>query len=165
MATTLNPITEFREDHRKVRDGLLNLATAAEGGNIAQAREILGQIDAMVGPHFRYEEEALYPALKEFLGGYVDSLVREHDGAIETARVAARVLGRSSLSKENGKKVATAARALLVHVSNCDGLNILAERFSQAKLDKLADRYAQSRDAGVSLLRWADTIRKEKSAG
>ena len=57
--------------------------------------------------------------------------------------------------------MATAARALLVHVSNCDGLNILAERFSQAKLDKLADRYAQSRDAGVSLLRWADTIRKE----
>ena len=160
MATTLNPITEFREDHRKVRDGLLNLATAAEGGNIAQAREILGQIDAMVGPHFRYEEEALYTALKEFLGGYVDSLVREHDGAIETARVAARVLGRSSLSKENGKKVATAARALLVHVSNCDGLNILTERLTRERLDELGVHFQEARDAAVPLLAWADTIRE-----
>ena len=53
-----------------------------------------------------------------------------------------------------------AARALLVHVSNCDGLNILAERLSPQQLDKLAEYYQAARDAGVPLLRWADTIRK-----
>ncbi|MBI4187583.1 MAG: hemerythrin domain-containing protein [Chloroflexi bacterium] len=158
----LDPIVEFREDHRKVRDGLLDLAKAAEAGDVTKARSILGQIDTLVGPHFRYEEENLYPALKEFLGDYVDSLVSEHDGAIDTAKVAAKVLSQSSISKEEGKEVSKAARSLLVHVSNCDGLNILAERFSKKKLDDLGEAYAQSRKAGVSLLRWADTIRKRK---
>lgn len=156
----LDPIVEFREDHRKVRDGLLNLASAAEARDVAKAGEILGQIDTLVGPHFRYEEESLYPALREFLGDYVDSLIEEHGGAIDTAKTAAKVLSQPSLTKEEGQVVSKAARALLVHVSNCDGLNILAERFSQKRLDELADAYAKSRAAGVPLLRWADTIRK-----
>ncbi|MBI4282970.1 MAG: hemerythrin domain-containing protein [Chloroflexi bacterium] len=157
----LDPIVEFREDHRKVRDGLLDLSRAAEAGDVTKARSILGQIDIMVGPHFRYEEETLYPALREFLGDYVDSLIGEHDGAIDTAKVAAKLLSQSSLTKEEGQAVSKAARALLVHVSNCDGLNILAERFSRQKLDKLGEHFAESRAKGVPLLRWADTIRKK----
>ena len=160
MSDKLDPIVEFREDHRKVRDYLLDLADAAETGDVAKAGGILGQIDVLIGPHFRYEEETLYPAMKEFLGDYVDSLIEEHGGAIDTAKTAAKVLSQSSISEEEGLVVAKAARALLVHVSNCDGLNILAERFSQEKLDKLGEAFAQSRAAGVPLLRWADTIRK-----
>ncbi|MBI2860251.1 MAG: hemerythrin domain-containing protein [Chloroflexi bacterium] len=164
MVTRLNPITEFREDHRKVRDALLALSQAALDRDIAQARDVLGLIDSMVGPHFRYEEETLYPAMKEFLGDYVDSLLAEHDTAIDTARTAARLLAQPSLSEEDGKAVASAARALLVHVSNCDGLNILAERFSPQKLDDLGERFARSRAEGVPLLRWANTIRKRAQA-
>ena len=160
MSDKLDPIVEFREDHRKVRDYLLDLADAAEAGDVAKAGGILGQIDTLTGPHFRYEEETLYPAMKEFLGDYMDSLIEEHTGIIDTAKTAAKVLSQPSISKEEGQAVAKAARALLVHVSNCDGLNILAERFSQEKLDELGERFAQSRAAGVPLLRWADTIRK-----
>jgi hypothetical protein len=159
--TKLDPIVEFREDHRKVRDYLLDLASAAEARDVAKAGGILGQIDTLIGPHFRYEEETLYPAMKEFLGDYVDSLIEEHGGAIETAKTAAKVLSQPTISEEEGQVVAKAAKALLVHVSNCDGLNILAERFSQQKLDDLGEAFAQSRAAGVPLLRWADTIRKE----
>ncbi len=160
MADKLDPIVEFREDHRKVRDNLLDLASAAEAGDLTKARDALGQIDALAGPHFRYEEETLYPAMREFLGDYVDSLIEEHGGAIDTAKIAAKVLSQSSISEEDGKAVSKAARALLVHVSNCDGLNILVERFSQQKLDELGEAFAQSRAKGVPLLRWADTIRK-----
>ncbi|MEE9611744.1 MAG: hemerythrin domain-containing protein, partial [Desulfatiglandales bacterium] len=145
----LDPIVEFREDHRKVRDYLLDLASAAEAGDVTKAGGILGQIDILIGPHFRYEEETLYPAMKEFLGDYVDSLIEEHEGAIGTAKTAAKLLSQSSLSKEERQAVAKAARALLVHVSNCDGLNILTERFSQQKLDELGEHFAQSRAEGV----------------
>ncbi len=160
----LDPIVEFREDHRKVRDSLLELASAAEGGDLDKARTALGAIDALAGPHFRYEEESLYPSMKEFLGDYVDSLIEEHDGAIKTARVAAKILSQSSVSAEEGKMAASAARALLVHVSNCDGLNILAEKFSPAKLDQLADDFQKARDQNVPLLKWADTVRERKVA-
>ncbi|MBI2854600.1 MAG: hemerythrin domain-containing protein [Chloroflexi bacterium] len=156
---TLDPIDEFREDHRKVRDGLLKLASAAEAGDLETARQTLGALDVLTGPHFRYEEEALYPALREFLGEYVDQLIKEHDGVVATAKVAVSLLARPELTPEERATVAKAARNLLVHVTNCDGLNILAERFSSEKLRALAGRYQSARDAGVGLLTWADTIR------
>jgi len=160
MAVELDPIVEFREDHRKVRDGLLELASAAERGDLPRARQALGEIDALVGPHFRYEEEALYPSLKQYLGDYVDRLIEEHDGAISTAKTAADLLAKPSISPEEGKAAAAAARALLVHVSNCDGLNILAERFPREKLEELASAFQRAREANVPLLQWADTIRQ-----
>lgn len=164
MPVILDPIVEFREDHRKVRDGLLELASAAEKGDLPKARTALGELNKVVGPHFRYEEEALYPALREFLGEYVDRLIEEHEGAIQTAKTAAELLGKPSLTKEEAKAAASAARALLVHVSNCDGLNILAERLSKRHLEDLAKIYQKSRDANVPLLEWADTIRKRNIA-
>jgi len=164
MATKLDPIVEFRQDHRKVRDLLLSLAEAIEKGQVEKARSTLGEIDTLVGPHFRYEEEALYPTLKQFLGEYVDSLVEEHDGAIDTARTAASLLARPSISPEEAKTAAKAARSLLVHVSNCDGLNILAERLTPAALEELARRYEQARKAGLPLLKWAETVRSRKAA-
>ncbi len=112
MPNKLDPIVEFREDHRKVRDYLLDLADAAEARDVAKAGGILGQIDTLIGPHFRYEEETLYPAMKEFLGDYVDSLIEEHGGAIETAKTAAKVLSQPSISEEEGQVVAKTARGL-----------------------------------------------------
>lgn len=162
MAARLDPIVEFREDHRQVRDGLLDLSAAAEGGNLPKAREALGKLDALVGPHFRYEEEALYQTLREFLGEYVDRLLSEHDDAIATARTAADLLSKPSLSADEGKMASQAARALLVHVSNCDGLNILTERLSADKIDWLAQRYEGARAANVPLLQWAATIRQPR---
>ncbi len=92
-----------------MRDSLLDLASAAEARNVTKARDILGQIDKMVGPHFRYEEDQLYSTLREFLGDYADSLVAEHDGFIDTAKTAAKLLSQSSLSEGEGKAVAKGA--------------------------------------------------------
>ena len=126
----LDAIAEFREDHRKVRDGLLEIIQALESKNVVSARNILGRINILVGPHFRYEEETLYPTLRIFLGEYVDQLLKEHDGVINTARACAELLGKDKLTVKEAKQAAQAATALLVHVSNCDGLAILSERLS-----------------------------------
>ncbi|MGB9774811.1 MAG: hemerythrin domain-containing protein, partial [Bacteroidota bacterium] len=71
----LDPIVEFREDHRKVRDGLLQIIEALKAKDVSKAGKILGDLNMLLGPHFRYEEEALYPALRVFLGEYVDQLI------------------------------------------------------------------------------------------
>ena len=68
----LDVIAEFREDHRKVRDGLLEIIDALHSKNVGKAREVLGRLNALVGPHFRFEEENLYPTLRTFLGEYED---------------------------------------------------------------------------------------------
>jgi Hemerythrin HHE cation binding domain. len=154
----LDPIAEFREDHRKVRDGLLELMEALQSKNVAKARKILDEINVLVGPHFRYEEEVLYPTLRVFLGEYVDQLLTEHDGVIATARSCAGLLKKDSLTDEEAKLAVSAARALLVHVSNCDGLSILSERLNKNEIDALSEKLATARKAGVPLLDWADTI-------
>lgn len=162
MAKRLNPILEFREDHRKVRDGVLEIARALEKKDVKKARAILGKINTFVGPHFRYEEEHLYPALKRFLGEYVDDLVKEHDGIIATARGCARLLSKDVLNKKEAEDARKKALAFLIHVSNCDGLAILSERFSKKELSRLGDKLARSRKQGVTLLDWAAKIRKNQ---
>lgn len=157
----LDPIAEFREDHRKVRDGLLEIIKALREKDVVKARQILGNLNVLVGPHFRYEEETLYPALRTLLGEYVDQLLKEHDGVINTARACAALLEKDSLSDQEAAEAANAARALLVHVSNCDGLAILSERLTSEELDNLGTKFASARAAGVPLLDWAATIRNK----
>ena len=157
----LDPIAQFRDDHRGVRDNLLDIINALEAKDVTQAREILGKLDTAVGPHFRFEEEAFYPALRVFLGEYVDELLKEHDGVIETALTCAKLLEKDSLTDEEAKQAAQAARALLVHVSNCDGLAILSERLKPEELDELGEKFESAREAGVPLLQWAESIRKK----
>lgn len=160
MASRLDPINEFREDHRKVRDGILEITAALKAKDIVKAREVLGTLNELTGPHFRYEEEYLYPALRTLLGEYVDQLLNEHDHVVETARVCARLLAKDELTDEEAEVAQKAAMSLLVHVSNCDGLAILSERFSQEEMDELGNRFAEARDENISMLEWADTIRK-----
>lgn len=157
----IDPILEFREDHRKVRDELLGMIQALEARDIVRAREVLGNLNILVGPHFRYEEESLYPALRVFLGDYVDQLLKEHDQVIETARVCAELLSKNSLTEEEANQAATAARQLLIHVSNCDGLAILSERLKPEELEELGEMFMAAREAGVPLLEWAEKIRKK----
>lgn len=157
--TKLDPIAEFREDHRKVRDGLLDIIAALKAKDVVKAREILGNLNVLVGPHFRYEEETLYPALRSLLGEYVDQLVKEHDGVIDTARACANLLQKDALSDHEATEASNAARAILIHVSNCDGLAILSERLTPSEIDNLGTKFANARAAGVPLLDWAATIR------
>ena len=155
----LDPITEFRDDHRKVRDGIIDITAAIKAKDLDKARGILGQLNEITGPHFRYEEEDLYPAMREFLGEYVDTLISEHNTIIETAKVCSELLAKDALTDEESAEAQKAAMALLVHVSNCDGLAILSERLDQKGLDDLGDKFQKARDAGVPLLDWAETIR------
>lgn len=162
MPARLDPIAEFREDHRKVRDGILEIAAALRNKDVKKAREILGTLNVLTGPHFRYEEEYLYPALRTLLGEYVDQLVSEHDNVIETARVCASLLAKDSLTDKESADATNAAMQLLIHVSNCDGLAILSERFDKKQMDDLADRFEEARKKGVPLLEWAEKIRGKK---
>ena len=157
----LDPIAEFREDHRKVRDGLLDMIEALQLRNVAKARGILGNLNTLVGPHFRYEEETLYPTLRKFLGEYVDQLIKEHDGVIATASACAELLKKEVLNEKESQEASNAARALLIHVSNCDGLAILSERLSKGELEDLGEKFTRAREKGVALLDWAANIRNK----
>lgn len=58
----------FRDEHRKIRDTLLALIRAFQERDKTRIKSLLNQTATCTGPHFRYGEEALYPALTEIFG-------------------------------------------------------------------------------------------------
>ncbi|MEM4298364.1 MAG: hemerythrin domain-containing protein, partial [Nitrososphaerota archaeon] len=59
---------ELSEDHKKVRDLLLEMISSLNRKDAQRTLELLIELDKLGGPHFRFEEESLYPALEKFFG-------------------------------------------------------------------------------------------------
>jgi len=161
----IDPIAEVREDHKKVRDILLNLIDAIRGLDATKAFEYLIILDKLGGPHFRFEEETMYPVMKRFYGEeYYTRLLEEHDRVIRAATQIAETLGKGTIKAEDAQKlVKTIQNEIMPHPITCSGLEIFMERLSPEELDEIAESIVPARDAGVPLLEWADTIRARKA--
>src|SRR5690606_26805 len=145
--------TIFREEHREVRDLLFDLIDAFRARDTGRARSLLTQIAGRTGPHFRYEEESLYPDLVEVFGeDYVDKLLADHDGAVRTARRLVELAGKDTLSDAEVTEAVAGARSILPHVSDCDGLSIMVERFPQERIENILHTLEQALSADVDLL-------------
>ncbi|MBI4303135.1 MAG: hemerythrin domain-containing protein, partial [Chloroflexi bacterium] len=122
----------FRGEHRQVRDTLLDLILAFQERNRARIQSLLNQAAIYTGPHFRYEEEALYPALVEIFGEpYIRQLLRDHDRVIETAKKLIGLAGKDSITDDDVMEATRLIRAMLPHVSDCEGLSIMVELLSE----------------------------------
>jgi len=151
----------FREEHREVRDLLFDLIAAFQARDTGRARSLLTQIAGRTGPHFRYEEESLYPELVDVFGAdYVDKLLSDHDGAVRTARRLMELAGKDTLSDAEVAEAVDGARSILPHVSDCDGLSIMVERFPEARIEHILQTRQRALAADVDLLTWAGTIRQ-----
>jgi hypothetical protein len=156
--------TVFREEHRTVRDLLLGLIDAAGERDVAGFRERLAAIAAATGPHFRYEEEALYPALVPFFGGeYVDQLLADHDRAITAARRLAELAAQEALAEDDAAEAVRLARGVLPHVSDCEGLSIMVELFADADVEPLLRARESALGEPLDLLTWASEVRKRRA--
>lgn len=148
--------TMFRAEHREVRDGLLDLVHALVANHMEECRALLGEIGALAGPHFRYEEEALYPALVPFFGGdLVDKLYAEHDDAIAIAFRLVDIVQADSLAPHEISEAVRLTRTLLPLVSKCDGLSLMAEVLERREIDRVFAARKCSLEQGLDLLAWA----------
>lgn len=164
MVDRLDAIQEIEQDHRNMRDGLLEMIGAFDRQDIAAARDIFGKINVLAGPHFRYEEEALYPKLRFFFGSNVDRLIREHDDIVAAAKAFVDLLKKERLTTDEEQRVLAVLRDTMFHISNCSGLAIFAERLSKKEIEELGLQLAAARKAGLPFLEWMNT-RESKSRG
>lgn len=153
-------IRVFREDHRTVRNLVLKLSRSFADGDLPQARDTLGELNRVAGPHFRFEEAGMYDLLRPFYPPeYVDSLLGDHDGAIERAKRLANLVGNEELSEEEGQQAAIDTLGFMPHVTDCEGLTVLLETLEPAALDKIAQDIERARKDGWTLLDWAENHR------
>src|SRR5262245_21031315 len=150
-STATRPVETFAEifgrEHRTVRDLLLALVSAFESRDVDGARTLLAQLGEATGPHFRYEEESLYPELVPIFGaGYVDKLLLDHDWAIEHARRLAAIASKDELSDDDAAVAVRLVRGILPHVSDCDGLTLMVELLP----DPTVESMLAARDAAIA---------------
>ncbi len=150
----------FRDEHRAVRDALFDLIDSFRSHDRERAAALVERIAGLTGPHFRYEEETMYPALVDTFGAdYVDSLIDDHDGAIAGAGRLAELVS-APIGDEEAEEGAAVARSILPHVSDCDGLSIMVERLDDAVVRSIFDTRARSLEANLDLLTWAAEVRR-----
>ena len=151
----------FRQEHRIVRDALLDLIQAFVGRDRSRIQDLIGQVAKYTGPHFRYEEESLYPELVQIFGAeYVERVFSDHDRAIATAKQLAALGAKESLTDQEVNQAVAWVRSILPHVSDCDGLSIMVERLEEEKVQAIFDSRERSNAAGLNLLAWAEQVRK-----
>lgn len=150
----------FRSEHRQVRDALLELIAAFEVRDRDRILSLLGRIATLTGPHFRYEEESLYPALTQIFGQrYVDHLFEEHDGAIVRAGALVALAQQDELSGEVVARAVEHVREILPHVSDCDGLSVMVEVLPESEVRAVLDARERAQADGLDLLAWARDVR------
>ncbi len=160
MSATLRFGEVFRGEHRAIRDALLNLIRAFRNRDVRQVRRYLAEAAALSGPHFRYEEEALYPSLAAVLDDEpVGKMVSNHDRAIATMRNLLQLASLNELTRQDAREGAWTARSLLRHLFECDGLSIMAELLPQQTMQRVLDVRDRSLQANLDVLHWDDTVR------
>lgn len=148
----MNLIQEFHSDHRKVVNALFNLRQAIMARDIDQVRSILNSAEDVVGPHFKFEELYLYPALERFLGEpQVKKLLNEHDGVFRSVRRLAQLAQKSSWSDAEYHSALSNLELIYEHPISCDGLGLWMERLTQDEQQELAERMQAVRRVGTRL--------------
>ena len=140
METREKFLKAFKHEHQEILNRLIELREAMGNGDVAAARRLVGELDSILGPHFRVEEEALYPMLSPWLGEQnVKNLLEEHRGAVAAVHELKRNVGDPEWLRANGAKVLGYLNGFFMHVTACDGLSIIVERFTDEQKQALGE--------------------------
>lgn len=145
-------IYEFHADHQKVVAALFELRQAIAARNIARVRAILNAAEDLVGPHFKFEELYLYPALERFLGeAYAKRLLNEHDGVFRSVGKIAQLAKKDSWSETDYRSAQTNLDLIYEHPISCDGLSLWMERLPAEEQQQLLEKMQEVRQQGTRL--------------
>lgn len=157
-----NLIQEFHADHQQVVSALVELRQAISETNVRQVRSILNAAEGLLGPHFKFEELHLYPALEPFLGGHgVKRLVREHDEVFQHVGRIADLARKDAWSAQDYRSAQDSLEFISEHPIACDGLSLWMERLST---EQRGDLYAKMEQIRSQETTFSDYARERRPA-
>jgi hypothetical protein len=145
-------IQEFHSDHQKVVVALCELRQAIANYDVPGVRKILGCAENLVGPHFKFEELYLYPALERFLGeSYTKKLYNEHDGVFRSIRRIAHLAQNDTWSEVEQESAKTNLELVYEHPIACDGLSLWMEKLGEREQEGLFQKMCEVREQATPL--------------
>jgi hypothetical protein len=155
-------IKELHADHQQVVTALLGLRQAITDTNIPRVRSILETAEGWLGPHFKFEELHLYPALEPFLGGHgVTRLGREHDDVFQNVGKIAQLAQKDEWSEQDYQSAQESLQLIYEHPISCDGLSLWMERLPSAQHRHPYEKTQEIRKHGTS---FSDYARERRPA-
>lgn len=146
--------------YRKMRDCLTELEDAMLQGNREQARSLLLQIKRFCGTSFRYEEDAVLPALDHQIGSeQLHELRAAHDLVIRHVRGLEKLLSTSPDGEDRIEQGRTLIHALLMQVACTAGLTLLIETLPRDALIRVLQARERALVEGKDLYEWDESIR------
>ncbi|HVY55760.1 MAG TPA: hemerythrin domain-containing protein [Thermodesulfobacteriota bacterium] len=150
-----NFLDAFKEEHKIILNNLLSLKDAVKRKDTGDAEKLVRFLDDIMGPHFRVEEEALYPMLTEYFGeDNVERLLEEHTMATDAMNDFKNNIGSEQYMREHGEDTLKKLQGFFLHVTSCDGLSIIIEKFSDDQKKNLDAHLMKVRDEAVPLTVW-----------
>jgi hypothetical protein len=153
----------FRNEHREARDIFLGIGEALGRRDQATIAELMGKADAGIGPHMRYEEEVMYPALAPLYGDeYVEKMLADHDRAFGVAGRLMELASHDPITDEDVEEGNRIIRGLLPHVTDCDGLVLAIEVLPEERQRELFAARDRALADGLTMMQWGE--RRGRSA-
>ncbi|MDQ4108099.1 MAG: hemerythrin domain-containing protein [Actinomycetota bacterium] len=147
----------FRNEHRAARDIFLGIGEALRRRDPATIGELMAQADAGIGPHMRYEEEVMYPALAPLYGqDYVERMLEDHDRAYGVAGRLMELASHDPITDgdiEEGNRI---IQGLLPHVTDCDGLVLAIEVLPSERQRELFEARDHALAEGLTMMQWGE---------
>jgi hypothetical protein len=113
--------------------------------------------DAGIGPHMRYEEEEMYPALASLFGeDYIERMLEDHDRAFGVAGRLMELAGHEPITDEDIEEGNRLIRQMLPHVTDCDGLVLAIEVLPPERQRAIFDARDRALAEGVSMMQWGE---------
>lgn len=85
--------------------------------------------EGLAGPHFKFEELYLCPALERFFGeAYGKQLLNEHDGVFQNIRKIAELARNTEVSDADHASTLAKLELTYEHPISCNGLSLWTER-------------------------------------
>jgi hypothetical protein len=149
----------FKDEHRAIQDTLLSLIRAFQARDRACIEALLQQAIVSMGPHFRYEEEALYPAVVEIFGQRcMEHLLEDHRRAVRIVKTLTKVARKNTITEKDIVEAARLIQNILLHIKDCEWLSPVVEQLPAEKLQVILDARVYSLSVGLDLLQWANRI-------
>lgn len=153
-------LVHFWHGYRKMRDSLMELEDAMLKGNREQARSLLQQIKKFCGSSFRYEEEAVLPALRHRIGiEQLRELKAAHDQVIRNVRRLEELISKYPDGEERIEQDRPLIQALLVRFACTAGLTLLIETLPREELIRILQVRERALVEGKDLYEWDEDIR------
>jgi hemerythrin HHE cation binding domain-containing protein len=147
----------FRNEHRAARDIFLGIGQALRERDGGRIGELMDQANAGIGPHMRYEEEEMYPALADLFGAdYIERMLEDHDRAFGVAARLMQLASHQPITEQDVEEGDRIIQALLPHVTDCDGLVLAIEVLPSEKQRAIFRARERALAEGLSMMEWGE---------